>query len=285
MIDSNIDKNSDTYSEKHNVFRNECIVAQKVYDQCRSQGCIKQGPVISNEKCECIIVNPEYCTHNFGRIIWPGKPIRLPEWVKSIKYLSNSFQTKSITVLNIMPSPLKGYWDICIEFIFDFKLQLFGECMTPIEIICRPCDHHVSNDPESTKNYLCCSSVYVKQVTLFGTKEDAPMVASDILPQQDYNYNNSPHVLVQARAVPVEFKIISPDEACCYQDLFDDIYHEPFNYIYAYIAMLIDIKLFRFVCMLVDAKACKPAKICDDLCDDPCALFSKMDFPKELFQP
>ena len=270
--------------DNNNVFA-EHIIAQKVFDQCRSQGCIEQGPVISNEKCECFIIKPDINAYDIGKIILPDKPIRLPEWVKSLKYIKDSFKIRNITVPEITPSPLKGYWDICVEFIFDFKLQLFGEFMTPIKILCCPCDKDSSDGPDNIKDFISCSSLYIKQVTLFGSREDESNIASDLFELKDCGFNNSPHALVQAGAEPGEFKIVSPEEASFYKDLFDDIYHEPFNYIYAFIAMLIDIKLFRFVCMLVEAKACKPPKICEDAGDDPCAIFSRMDFPNEMFLP
>lgn len=279
------DMNANTYPCEPADFREERILAQKIYDRCRLHRCVKLGPAISNEKCECIITHPDLCAPGFGSPVFPGRPVRLPNWIKSVAYIPGSFKTQRITILDITPSPLPDRWDIGIEFVFDFSLRLFGENRTPVKIICCPCSRHASAQPAHEKDFLRCSSVYITQVTLSGPAESTPMVASDILPQQSFRSDDSPHVLIQSGAQPAGFKLIRPEQACRGEDLFDDIYHEPFRYIYAYIALLADIMLFRFVCAQINLRACPPPKTCDDPQADPCARFSRIDFPQDLFQP
>lgn len=73
---------SNAPSEKQSCPRKECILAAKIFDQCRFQDYVRQGPVISAEKCECIILHPEICADGFGGIVLPGKAVRFPKWVK-----------------------------------------------------------------------------------------------------------------------------------------------------------------------------------------------------------
>lgn len=288
MRTSNPNSNPGAPSEQQPALRREPLLVQKIYDQCRFQDCIRPGPAISDENCECIILHPDLCVCDcpcgFGGFVRPGKPVRLPEWVKTVRCVDGSFRFKKISILRIAPSPLKGYWDITIEFVFEFKLWLFGEHQVPIQILCCPC---CADSPEKKfiKDSLFCSVSYLKQTTLFGTAEDAPYVASDILPQQDFSSGGSPHVQVLARTEPVKFELVKPEKGGCCQDLPDDIYHEPFRHLFVLIALQADILLFRFACLTVDAGACCPPKKCPDSSDDPCAMFQKIAFPTDQFFP
>lgn len=268
---------------KQPVIQKECILAKKIYDQCRFQDYVRIGPVISAEKNECIILHPEIGRSSFGGIVWPGKPVRFPKWVKKIRCADGSFKPERITISSITPSPLKGLWDISIEFVFVFKLLLFGEYNTPIQIVCCP---NGSNVPEQshTKETLTCSATYILQTTLSSPPEEEAYIASDILPHQDYSSNASPHVLVQTRAEPENFRLFKP-QFDCYQDMPDDCYHEPFCYCFVCIALQADISLFRFVCMVVKAEMCAPIPECPKPCTDPCALFEQIEFPENDFRP
>jgi len=274
---------SNTPSEKQSCPRKECILAAKIFDQCRFQDYVRQGPVISAEKCECIILHPEICADGFGGIVLPGKAVRFPKWVKKVRCADDSFKTKRITILSVTPSPLKEHWNISIEFVFDFKLLLFGEHMTPIQILCCP---SVPCIPEKrlTKDTLACSSSYVLQTTLSGPAAEKAFVASDILPQQDDCSGNSPHVLVKAEAQPENFKLVKPRKTDCFEDLPDGPYHEPFRYAFACIALQADISLFQFVSLAANAEPCDPPGRCPGALD-PCALFQQIEFPEEEFRP
>ncbi len=284
-MDANMNNDTPTYSQDQLPCQEECIITAKIYDQCRLREYIKLGPAISNENCVCTVVHPMIVTQTFGNIICPGEPIRLPKWVKQIKYVKNSFQTRSVTILSINPSLIKkGYWDVNIRFVFDFELKLYGNFLTPIEIICQTCGDNSTTQSENRKNFLRCSVSFETKVTLSGPK-DSPFISSDLLPQQPYAYPGAPHAFVETWAEPIDFKLVKPDESGCYQDLFDDTYHEPFQYIYACIAILAHIKLFGFACLGVEAKKCPCPKNCPHFDEDPCEYFSDMPFPTELFQP
>jgi hypothetical protein len=270
--------------ERQSASRKECILTQKIYDQCRFQDYVRQGPVISGEESECIILHPEIGSNCFGGIVLPGKAVHFPKWVRNVRCADGSFRPGRITVLSITPSSLPGYWNISIEFVFDFKLLLFGKHMTPIQILCCPGDSPISRK-RNTKETLACSSSYILQTTLSGPAAEEAFVASDVLPQQNYRSSCSPHVLVEAKAVPENFKLVAPQDAGCFQDLPDDSYHEPFRYVFACIALQADISLFRFVNLAVNAERCDATPPCPRPSTDPCALFQNIEFPESEFNP
>lgn len=266
--------------------RKNCILAPKIYDQCRFQDCVSLGPVISAEKCECIILHPEFGKDSFGGLVWPGRPVRFPKWVRAIRCKDDSFRLKKITVLSITPSPLKGRWDVSIEFVFDFQLLLFGEHMVPIRILCCPCGIDTSKHPTKYPNdSLACSSSFNLRTTLCGPAEETSFIASDLLPQQDFSTSSTPHVLVQTRAEANAFKLVKPHKADCSKDQPEDAYHEPFRYAYAFVALQADLSLFRFTCLTMDAEQCGPPRECPGPCADPCALFRQIEFPEKEFFP
>ena len=274
---------SNTFSERQPGCRKECILAQKIYDQCRFQEYVRQGPVISAEKFECIILHPEIRRDGFGGIVQPGEAVRFPKWVRKVRCADESFKLKRITVLSITPSPLAGRWDLSIEFVFQFELLLFGEHMAPIQILCCPGGSYIP-ERKHTKETLACSSSYILQTTLSGPMEERDFTASDILPQQDYSSGYSPHVLVQARAEPENFRLVKPP-AGSLEDLPDESYHEPFRYLFACVALQADISLFGFVSLAVNAEMRDPPPTCPDPNIDPCALFQQIEFPENEFQP
>lgn len=278
------DSYSNTPPEKQSAIRKEYILTQKIYDQCRFQDYVKQGPVISAEDCECIILHPEIDSDGFGGIVLPGEAVHFPKWVQKVRCVDDSFKPGKITVLSITPSSLPGYWNISIEFVFDFKLLLFGKHMTPIQILCCFCGSHFS-EKLNKKGTLACSSSYILQTTLSGPAAEEAFIASDVLPQQDYSSGCSPHVLVEAKAVPEKFKLVTPKEADCFQNVPDDSYHEPFRYAFARIALQADISLFQFVKLAVNAERCNAPHPCSGPCTDPCALFQQIEFPESEFYP
>ena len=90
---------------------------------------------------------------------------------------------------------------------------------------------------------------------------------------------------MEAWAKPIDFKLVEPEEAGCFINLFDDTYHEPFHYIYACIAMAANIKLFGFTSLAIEGRRITPHKKCCDIDDDPCGVFADMPFPVDLFLP
>lgn len=285
-MSANQNNDAATYSPGTSPWQEESIIAAKIYDQCRLQECVRQGPAVSGEDCVCTVVHPVANTQNFGCVIYPGEPVRLPKWIRQIKYVKSSFRTREVTVLDITPSAVgPGYWDVRVRFAYDFELRLCGKSSGPLEIICQNCVDNTTGTGEIRKDFLRCTVTYTAKVTLLGPGEDSPIVASDILPQPCETYPNAPHALVETRAEAADFRLIAPEETGLSRDLFDDTYHEPFNYIYAFIAVIADIKLFGPASLIVQARRMAAPASYQPFEQDPCQFFAEMPFPTELFKP
>lgn len=247
------------YSPKPEPPEQHCIMAQKILDQCRFSEITEQGPVVSDERCTCIIVQQDRFGPARGRLVVPGRPIHLPEQVKQICYVEDSFLVKSIKILDVEPEhPEEAHptrWKVSIEFTFRFRLQFLNPRGTPMEILCK-CGK--AGDPYRVKYDLCCTSTYCMEKRMYSPPCSESILAGDLFSPADYHYFNAPHVIAETKAKPVEFKAFCPyPEGCC--DIYDDIYCEPYHLIFAYIDMCVELSLFKFSNLqLTAAHCCKP---------------------------
>jgi hypothetical protein len=275
-------------NEKHDICCKpayESIIALKIFDQCRLKECINVGPVLSAEKCTCVILQLDE-DNPFGRVILPDKPIYMPELISKVKIIRDSFTTKKIEVTKIMPSVVKpGFWDIEVQFTFIFKLQLFDVNMKMLKILCCKPDCQSLEECKDAKNYIWGWISYVKKITLFGSISETTLIASDLLPQKETPIENLPHVLVDSKAYFIDATLKSPYEACHFEELFDDIYDEPIIYVYVTIGLFMIIKLFRLASILIESKGYSIPKPCSNPIQNDCELFSQMVFSAADFLP
>ncbi|MDP4118360.1 MAG: hypothetical protein Q8873_04120 [Bacillota bacterium] len=258
--------------------KDENIITLKVFDQCKIQKCIEQGPAISAEKCNCIII--EDCGNDFGRVIVHGRPIYLPETVRKVKLVKDSFMIKSIVISDLTPSQVKnGYWDADVEFLFEFKLNLFDCNMNLLKILCYSEDCKCIESCREFKDNIRCSVSYIINFSLFGSKADSPIIVSDLFLQAEHIHENIPHLLLESKAYPLDVEIKkSIDECLC---PLDNIYDEPTRFIYINIGLFAIVKLFRIVGLLVESKGYDIPEKCN-LAEDPCCLFNEMDMPEDI---
>ncbi len=264
----------------------ECtpIIALKIYDQRYVRECVRLGPAVSDECCECIIKYDNHCS-DFGRIILPQRPICVPCDVKEVKIISDSFYVDKITVLDIAPSRVgKDYWDIEVKYNFKFKLQLFKSNMQPLKVICSEFGRKKNN--KKVNDYICGSASLVKQFTLFGTDLESPTMGSDIFTPLLCNAFHTPHVLAEARAYPLEQKLVlSCESDSDSNELFDDTYDEPTLYIFITVGLDMAIKLFRFQSIYVKSCGDLLPKPYNDISKNPCGFFESITFPFDMFSP
>lgn len=278
---------------KESCDHSQDIIAFKIFDQCKIQDCKSLGPVISKEKCECVI----QCacdSADLGRIILPDHPIMAPCCTACVKILKNSFFLTHIEIANIAPSPLKkGYWCADIIYYFEFTLQLFGMDMKPLKIICCPTTYDEMKCMPKEKDWIRAGTFLNSQVMLYGGEKPTSKIYSDIFcgTQQ----LNDPHFLIQVHAYPIDETLKDPcciddcncDKTCCEsiccKPICCDSYCEPFFYIFVTAGLVGDIKLVRMICREIQAKPCTEPPCCDRCSEDPRKYFNEMKFPNELF--
>lgn len=133
--------------------REECIVALKVYDQCRQQSCLTDGIIGPARATTCGTICGERI--NEGEIIYAP--------CDATNVTVEDFRLKKIVIVGKEPSPFRnGFWDVDLKYVFLYKL-VFRE--TNGEVIC----------------CICANSVYNKRVTLFGSIGTDIMIASDLM--------------------------------------------------------------------------------------------------------
>ncbi len=201
------------------------VVALKIFDQCKIQGCETLGPVVSKEDCECIILSPFDHSKNFGRIILPGQPIMAPQCTARAKIIKNSFCLTHIEFININRSSLKkNYWSVDIIYHFEFTLQLLGINMKPLKVVCCPTTFDEMKKARKEKEWIKAGISFTSQVLLYGGDIPTSQVFSDIfITNQACNYND-PHILIEINAYPLDIMLKDPcfltdqsicNDACC----------------------------------------------------------------------
>jgi len=144
--------------------KDECIIANKVYDQCRQQDCI--------EKLAYSALAPE-------------EPINPPNNAAAVIIVPNTFHIGGIFLVNKSPNLLRrGYYDIELKFSFQYELQFRDGSGNPIG----------ANVP--------AASLFNKKVSLFGSTGTDVNVYSDF--GGFSNLQVAPFVLVEANSYPLE---------------------------------------------------------------------------------
>lgn len=150
-----------SYPEKT---KDECIIANKVYDQCRQQDCI--------EKLAYSALAPE-------------EPINPPNNAAAVIIVPNTFRIAGIFLVNKSPNLLRrGYYDIELKFSFEYQLQFRDGSGIPIG------------------GNILARSLFNKKVSLFGSTGTDVSVYSDFggFP----NLQIAPFTLVEASSYPLD---------------------------------------------------------------------------------
>ncbi len=255
--------------------REECVIAQKIFDQCRIQKCLTPA-----------ILGPARAARNVptcNEMLCEGDIIVPPCNAASVSI--RNLELEKIEILSKRRNPFKsGCWDIELKYVIYYDLEFRRADGT-----CIGCIGAVSN--------------YTLKVTLFGSDESEVTVASDL-----YGPCGSPvggpFVNVEGKAVALQadLKYASNNCGCgcgcgcnsgcgcsngcgCEDD--DAVFGAPIA-VNVTIGLFTIVKLFRTVNMVVLSygncvpDACSCAAVSGA---DACAFFDSLDFPMEIFSP
>ena len=235
--------------------REECIIAHKVYDSCRSQDCLEErelGPARAAESV-CIGDHPI----NEGDIISP------PDNAATVSI--DQLRIKRIIVVEKEPNPFKnGFWDIDVKFVFEYRLtfrEVDGERLGSVK----------------------ANNVFNKKVTLFGSVGSDLVIATDLLcPRRETTMLEAePFILVEAKAVALSARLRH-----CGRRRHHGGDHLGANAVDVTIGLFSIIKLFRIVNLTVESRGfCIPEE-CPEISPlNPCEFFDNLDFPMDIFAP
>ncbi|WMI82115.1 hypothetical protein [Anaerotignum sp. MB30-C6] len=251
-----------------------CIIAQKIFDQCRIQKCLTSdilGPARAarNPIPSC---NEMLCE---GDIIVP--PCNAAD--VTIKDL----ELKRIEIIRKKPNPLqRGCWDIELKYVFEYTLEF------------RRADGCIIGCIEATNSYNL-------RVTLFGSTESDVTTATDLF-ECCGNSKGGPFVVAEGKALALaadlKFSGFSKNCGCncgcgcgcgsgCNDGCCGDITMGAPVAVNVTIGLFTIVKLFRTVNMMVESLGkCIPESCTSTASSgDPCGDFESMCFPLDMFSP
>ena len=246
-----------------------CIIAQKIFDQCRIQKCLNSnilGPAraarSSNPSC-----NDMLCE---GDIIVPP--------CNAADVTIRDLDLSRIEILRKRPNPLqRGCWDIELKYVFNYTLEF------------RRADGCFIGTIDATNSYHL-------RVTLFGSTEADVTTVTD----QFHNGTSSggPFVIAEGKAVALAAELRHPscnscnpcgcgcDCGCNFQNNGDAALGAPIA-VNVTIGLFTIVKLFRTVNIVVYSLGrCLPERSTSSATNcDPCEGFDDIRFPMDLFSP
>lgn len=233
--------------------REECILALKVYDQCRQQSCLTQNMIGPARAAVATTICGERV--NEGEIIYPP--------CEAANVTIEDLKLNKIIIVSKKPNPFKnGFWDVDLKYVFLYKL-IFREANG--DIIC----------------CVCANSIYTQRVTLFGSIGTDIMMASDFLGNIGDTLEADPILIAEGKAVSLSAEIVCARRGCGCSDA-----PEAGREIAVTIGLFTIIKLCRLVDLSVQSTGfCIPEEQDNDTPLSPCEFFDTLDFPFDVFSP
>ncbi len=235
-----------------------CINASRIYDSCSDKDCLEDLPVMLTKPGQCMID-------------------------KAANVRLNDVEIGSVSI-GLQPVPFnKGFYAVDMTFYFDVCLDVF---MAPNAL------------PMQVKGL----AVFSKRAVLFGSDGNVKIFSSDCNADTPDNQNtplrNCPKAIVQtAEPIPLCAKLVDRRNAPCVQPCRipesvlrryggEFVGSEAEKQVLVSVGLFTIVQLERNVQMLIPAyDFCIPHKECVSSSEDPCELFSSIEFPTNEFFP
>lgn len=232
-----------------------CINASRIYDSCSDKDCLEDLPVLLTKSGQCMVD-------------------------KAVNVRLEDANVCDVAV-SLQPVPFhKGFYAVDMTFYFDVCLDVY---MAPNAM------------PMQVKGL----SVFSKRAVLFGSDGGVKIFSSDCGGTSDNSpTRNCPKAVVQvAEPIPLsariaEHKHCPPMPPCRIPECIVRRYGGEFvsgeseKEVLVSIGMFTIVQLERNVQMLIPAyDFCIPHKECVSTSENPCELFSSIDFPTNEFFP
>lgn len=260
-------RNNDNNSNSNGA---ACIIAQKIFDQCRIQKCLTSD-----------ILGPARAARGNGNscndMLCEGDIIVPP--CNAADVTIRELELDRIEILRKKPNPLQeGCWDVELKYVFNYILEF------------RRADGCFIG-------YIPATNMYNLRVTLFGSTEADVTTATDQFTCGDSN--GGPFVVAEGKAVALaaELRYPSCNPCSCGCGCAPCSCGNPFNNgdatmgapvaVNVSIGLFTIVKLFRTVNMVVNSLGrCMP-ETCTSTAtnNDPCGNFENIRFPLDMFSP
>ena len=250
-----------------------CIIAQKIFDQCRIQKCLTPdilGPArASNNHGSCCNGNDVFCD---GDIIIPPS--------NATDVIIRNLVLRRIEIIRKAPSPLQpGCWDIVLRYVFDYTLEF----------------------RRSDGCFIGCvnaTSSYTLKITLFGGSTATDVLSVNDMYNPGFSVGGGPYCVAEGKAIALAAELKYPgSNNCCCNCCCDcccdcgNSCNDPTNVdpiaVNVTIGLFTIVKLYRPVNMLVQSLGNCFAEPCVSPLQsgDPCGNFNAMNFPWDAFAP
>ena len=267
--DCNNNHNSSSSSGKGET----CIIAQKIFDQCRIQKCLTSD-----------ILGPARAARGNGNscndMLCEGDIIIPPCNAADVSI--RDLELERIEILRKKPNPLQeGCWDLELKYVFNYTLEF------------RRADGCFIGCIPATNSYNL-------RVTLFGSTEADVTTATDLYDCCG-NSNGGPFAIAEGKAVALQADLRYPSSCCdpCHNHHHNSCECNAITVsngdaamgapvaVNVSIGLFTIVKLFRTVNMVVNSLGrCMP-ETCTNTAvpGDPCRNFENIRFPLDMFSP
>jgi len=235
---------------KPKIIKDECIVANKVYDSCRRQDCLtprELGPSRAAVRCT---IGEE--AHQAGDVIRP------PSGAASVSM--DDLKITKIHVLDKKPCPFRrGFWDVDIKYTFEYKLTFLDTAGCEI-------------------GNIEAQNVFTGKTLLFGSIGGGLTIGTDLFTRgsEAITFDSAPLIWVEAKAVGLGAKLHHHHGGG----------HHHSREVHCTIGLFCTLKLFRIVHLNVQSTGfCIPEECTGSHDVNPCEFFTGLDFPMDLFAP
>ena len=244
-----------------------CIIAQKIFDQCRIQKCLTSDILGPARAARCAVPN---CNDMLceGDIIIPP--------CNAADVTIRDLELSRIEILRKRPNPLQeGCWDLELKYVFEYVLEF------------RRADGCFIGAINAT-------NMYNLRVTLFGSTEADVTTVTDLYDCCG-NSNGGPFAVAEGKAIALQAELRYPScNSCspcscdcdCGCSCGDMTLGAPVA-VNVTIGLFTIVKLFRTVNMVVNSLGrCMPESCTTfSTAADPCANFEAIRFPLDMFSP
>lgn len=253
-----------------------------IYDMCKQQDCL--SPNCTNPTANEYLISPARNGSGFEVVfvdeeiggyfyVKPDEVFYMTDDYKYVKVVDNTFET-TMTVKSFTPTPLNtGYYDLVIEYRFDYALEFFDEDNNAKAA-------YIQNTPVYQ---IQAYSTYTKTVQLYGGEIQNTVTTLSSFSGQccskypEYNIQTTADI-IKAENLPIQELICNPYVDQSKNELDEDVIYTP----------SITIGLFTIISLLrpnrINILTGKPIDIptCNNqinICED----FNSIPFPYEAF--
>ena len=233
--------------------RTEPILALKIYDSCRYKNCLSPsdlGPALS----------------------MGGEPVHPPENAQSVSI--EDLVISRITIVSKERNKFrKGFWDIEIQYDFDYHLRYTSRGGGEIGTI-------------------PATNSFTQRASLFGSLGAEVAIATDLISGGMTTMGGDPFVMAEARAIGLAAEI---RRDFCHNEHHgrndEDIeplrhHHRNRSHVFVTIGLFSIVKIFRLVSLLVESRGFVIPDSCGNIIPpNPCDFFEELDFPMDTFSP